>query len=143
MHFRLSYSSEFVAKEATLTWYLRESATKNAGVSKTVLCNTSVLANGGNNTYICYNFATIDPVTLVWSSSLPNAGGSSAGVASGNIDPLYNQVRFIIVQKKNAQDNDLTSPRTFKYLMRKRVPCAVLHWLHHHRECRLQVPAQH
>ena len=142
MHFRLSYSSAFVAKEATLTWYLREIATKNAGVSKTVLCNTSVLANGGNNTYICYNFATVDPVTLVTSASLPNAGGSSAGVASGNIDPLYNQVRFRIFQRKRTViPPDFPPYNSASHA--QRFPCTVVHWLHHHRECRLQVPAQH
>ena len=67
-----------------------------SGASTTVLCNTTALTNGGNNTYICQNIASVNVSALglagltATSTAVPG-GGTTSGTASGNIDPLYGQ----------------------------------------------------
>ena len=78
-----------------------------SGASTTVLCNTTALTNGGNNTYICQNIASVNVSALglagltATSTAVPS-GGTTAGTASGNIDPLYGQTWSGTITTANA-----------------------------------------
>jgi hypothetical protein len=55
-----------------------------ANVSVSVLCNSTVLTNGGNNTLLCNAYAA-------WNSTTNAAVGGAGGQSSGNVDPMYAQ----------------------------------------------------